>query len=91
MEPNLELPEFLTRRADGEIVVVGSRVSLFHVMTALAAVYNTIGFALDHREKVEAYMTEYRAELDRQYAAGRKVDLEELRARLARKREVSAT
>jgi uncharacterized protein (DUF433 family) len=101
MELNLELPDFLTRRADGEIVVDGTRVTLFHVMTAfanglgaediadqfptlsLASVYKTIGFALDHREKVDAYMAEYRAELDRQYENRKpQVTLDELRRRM---------
>src|SRR4051812_14208874 len=34
MELNVELPDFLTRRDDGEIVVTGTRVTLYHVMCA---------------------------------------------------------
>lgn len=30
MELTLELPPFLTRRADGEIVITGTRVALYH-------------------------------------------------------------
>lgn len=30
MELSVELPPFLTRRADGEVVVTGTRVPLFH-------------------------------------------------------------
>jgi len=100
MELNLELPEFLTRRADGEIVVTGTRVTLYHVISTYRDVQSVdllhehwphiptsrlaevVRFRDNHVAPVDAYIDEYDAELDRQYEAGRKVDLPELKRRL---------
>ena len=56
----------------------------------LVAVYKLIAFYLENKPEVDAFLTAYRAELDRLRAAGPTVNLDELRARLARKKAAAA-
>jgi uncharacterized protein (DUF433 family) len=67
----MQLPEFLTKRPDGEIVLTGHRVSLYHVMSHHKEGY-TAGMlhdlfptlSLDHIEQVLAFSLENRVEVD---------------------------
>lgn len=80
------LPECLHWHPDGEIRVVGRRISLFNILKShdtlgespetiaedyelpLGLVRDVVAFARENQRLVETYMTEYQAELDRQYA-----------------------
>lgn len=101
--PLPELPPFLTRWPDGEVVVTGTRVLLFDIVyyykeyesaeslgvrfttVPLATVHKVIAFYLENRATVDEFVAEYQAALDRNYEAGRKLDLNKLRDRLAQK------
>jgi uncharacterized protein (DUF433 family) len=50
----------------------------------LATVHNVIAFYLEHKAEVDRFMAEYEADLDRLYATGKRVNVVELRERLAR-------
>ena len=94
------LPHYLHHQ-DGEIRLVGTRISLFHVAKAwqegasaeqitldfpsvpLTQVRQVLAFYAANRADVNEYVRQYQADLDAQYAAGRKLSLDELRARLA--------
>lgn len=99
----MQLPDFLTEWPDGEIMLTGHRISLYHVMShrkegytaerlhelfdslTLAHIDKVLAFVEENREEVDAYVTRYREELDRQYAdyatAGRAINWDELRKR----------
>jgi uncharacterized protein (DUF433 family) len=51
----------------------------------LATVHKVIAFYLENKAEVDQYLSEYQAELDRQRAVGRYVDMDELRRRFAEK------
>jgi uncharacterized protein (DUF433 family) len=100
----MKLPDFLTQWPDGEIMLTGHRISLYHVMShhkegctaemlrellptvSLDHIEKVLAFARKNQAEVDAYVTRYRGELDRQYAeyvaAGRGLDWDELRKRL---------
>ena len=72
------LPDFLTQNADGEIILTGHRVGLYHVVQyyregfspeMLACQYPTLSLALIH--KVVAYYLDNRAEVDSYISACR--------------------
>jgi len=102
--PLPELPPFLTRWPDGEVVVTGTRVLLFDVVfyyrsgesaeslgvryphIPLATIHKVIAFYLENQQAVDEFVTEYQAELDRLRVAGKTLDLNVFRERLASKR-----
>ena len=96
----MKLPKFLTEWSDGEIVLTGHRISLYHVIShhkegysaemlhelfptlTLDHIEKVLAFARENRAEVDTYVTDYRAELDRQEAAApRRFDWDELRKR----------
>lgn len=103
--PLPELPPFLTRWSDGEVVVTGTRVLLFYVVVnykdgesveslgvryphiPLATLHKVIAFYLENQSSVDEFVNEYQAALDRNYEAGRKLDLNALRERVSRQRQ----
>jgi uncharacterized protein (DUF433 family) len=67
----MELPDFLNQLPDGEIVLTGHRIGLYHVVRGynegesaemLASRYPTLPLALVH--KVIAFYLDHRAEVD---------------------------
>lgn len=107
----LALPDFLIDHPDGEVRVVGHRISLYHVLEyynrgftpemiaahlsslPLVLIYKTITFYLENQSDIDVYLANYRAELDRLEAhvraTSRTPTLEELRERLAKRRQAS--
>src|SRR5262245_37596234 len=96
---HVPLPDVL-HEIDGEIRVKGSRITLYHIITAhdvhwigpeaMVFYYPTLSyvdikkvFEFYHANQaaVDEYVRAYRAELDRQRAAGKTLDIEELRRR----------
>ncbi len=84
--PLPELPPFLTRWPDGEVVVTGTRVLLFYVVLpyrdgqsaeSIAVRYPTIPLATVH--KVIAFYLENQAPVD-QFVTEYQADLDRLRA-----------
>ncbi|MGH7200293.1 MAG: DUF433 domain-containing protein [Planctomycetaceae bacterium] len=82
----MTLPEFLTQTADGEILLTGHRIDLFHVVhyynegyspEMLATQYPSLSLALIH--KVIAFYLENRQEVD-EYVSRYRADLEQQRA-----------
>ena len=76
MNPKLELPPFLERRDDGEIVVADTRITLHHVLwhycdgesaEDLASDYPSLHLPVVHR--LIAYYLENKPEVDRYLAA----------------------
>ena len=83
----MELPNFLTRWPNGEIVLTGHRIGLFSVIDRHQQglspdqihdefptlepdlIRSVIAFHACHRAEVDAYVAEYRADLQRQEAA----------------------
>jgi uncharacterized protein (DUF433 family) len=83
----MDLPDFLTRWPNGEIVLTGHRIGLYSVIDRSEQgcspdriheefptlepdlIRSVIAFREAHQAEVDAYVTEYRAELDRQEAA----------------------
>lgn len=103
----MNLPDFLTELAYGEIRLTGHRIGLFHVVKyynegyspemlveqfptlELALIHKVIAFYLENRGAVDAYVTNYDAELEQQRAvAPQGPSLAELRRRLEALREV---
>lgn len=96
----MDLPDFLTRSSDGNIVVPGRRIRLYDIVREfndgqsaemiclrfapmpLAMVYKVIGFYLDHRAEVDAYVQGIRDDLDRLRASGNHQTAAEVRARI---------
>ena len=96
----MDLPDFLARSPDGNIVVPGRRITLYDIVCdfnegqspeaisqnyapmPLATVYKVIGFYLDHRAEVDAYVQGIRDELDRLRATGNHQTAAEVRARI---------
>lgn len=85
MTLDVELPPFLTRRDDGEIVVTGTRIVLYHFVhdynqgysaERIAVEFPSVPLATAH--KVIAFYLENKAAVDR-YAAEYGERLEELR------------
>jgi uncharacterized protein (DUF433 family) len=82
----VDLPDFLTRLPNGEIVVTGHRVGLFSLIDRhqrglsaeqihdefptleTDAIRGALAFHAEHRAEVENYVSDYRADLDRQEA-----------------------
>jgi uncharacterized protein (DUF433 family) len=83
----MDLPSFLTRWPNGEIVLTGHRIGLYSVVDRHQQgfspdqihdefptlepdlIRSVIAFHASHRDEVDAYVAEYRADLDRQEAA----------------------
>lgn len=83
----MDLPPFLTRRPNGEIVLTGHRIGLYSVIDRSQRghtpdqihdefptlepdlIGRVIAFREAHPAEVDAYVAEYRADLDRQGAA----------------------
>jgi uncharacterized protein (DUF433 family) len=83
----MDLPDFLTRWPNGEIILTGHRIGLYSVIDLSQRgfspeqirdelptlepelIRSVMAFHAAHRAEVEAYVSEYRAELDRQEAA----------------------
>lgn len=57
----------------------------------LATIHKVIGFYLENRPDVDRYVSETRAELDRQEAHGTSVNLAALRERLAKRQQAETT
>jgi uncharacterized protein (DUF433 family) len=84
---SMDLPHFLTRWPNGEIVLTGHRIGLYSVIDRYhrghtpdqihdefptlepGVIRSVIAFREAHRAEVDAYVAEYRADLDRQEAA----------------------
>lgn len=95
----MNLPDFLTEWPDGEIMLTGHRISLYHVMShhnegytaemlhdlfptlTLDHIEKVLAFARENQTEVEAYLTQYREELEEQWRTGNHLDLEELKRR----------
>ncbi len=86
MELLVELPPFLTRRADGEVVVTGTRITLYHFAwhynagesaEALAADYASLRLPVVH--KLIAFYLENKSAVDA-YLAAYRAELDRLRA-----------
>lgn len=67
----MKLPDFLTEWPDGEIMLTGHRISLYHVMSDHKEGYSAEmlhdqfpTLSLDHIERVLAFARENRAEVD---------------------------
>src|SRR5437660_11804848 len=82
----MNLPDFLTQQADGEITLTGHRIGLYHLVyyygqgfspEMLACQYPTLPLALVH--KVIAFYLENRAAVDA-YVAGCQAELARQRA-----------
>src|SRR5262245_7096877 len=58
---------------------------------SLAQVHKVIAFYLENATEVDAYVAQTGEELDRQEAAGSRVDLAKLRARLAQRRKAETS
>ncbi len=104
----MNLPVFLTEWPDGEIMLTGHRISLYHVVSrykeglsaeqlleyyptlSLELINQVLGFYHDNQAEVDAYVADYREELDRQAAAAPRVNLEELRRRYEAKKRAEA-
>ncbi len=83
----MDLPHFLTRWPNGEIVLAGHRIGLYSVIDRYQQgrtpeqihgefptlgsdlIRDVIAFRDAHPAEVDAYVAEYRADLDRQEAA----------------------
>jgi uncharacterized protein (DUF433 family) len=83
----MDLPHFLTRWPNGEIVLTGHRIGLYSVIDRYQRghspdqihdefptlepdlIRGVIAFREAHQAEVDAYVAEYRADLDRQEAA----------------------
>lgn len=83
----MDLPDFLTRWPNGEIVLTGHRIGLYSVIDLHQRGFSpdqvhdefptldpdlirkVVAFGDAHRAEVDAYVAEYRADLDRQEAA----------------------
>jgi uncharacterized protein (DUF433 family) len=83
----VNLPDFLTRWHNGEIVITGHRIGLFSIIDRyqqgmspeaiheefptleLDAIRSVLAFHAEHRAEVDRYVSDYRAELERQEAA----------------------
>ena len=85
MELSVELPPFLTRRADGEIVVTGTRVALYHLVfyfnqgespEMLAARYPHIRIALVYQ--LIGFYLDHQPAVD-SYVAAYQAELDRLR------------
>ena len=86
MELTLELPPFLTRRDDGEIVIAGTRITLYHFLWQYNAGESAESLATDHSSlkltlvhKLIAFYLENKTELDG-YSADYDAELNRLRA-----------
>jgi uncharacterized protein (DUF433 family) len=82
----VDLPDFLTRSPNGEIVVTGHRIGLFSIIDRYQqglsveqlrdefptleteAIRGAVAFHAEHRAEVDKYVSDYRAELERQEA-----------------------
>jgi uncharacterized protein (DUF433 family) len=87
MENAMDLPDFLTRHAKGEIRLTGHRIDLFHFVyyynegysaemllgqfptLNLALIHKVIGFYLENKVEVDAYVAEIEAKI-KQFRAG---------------------
>lgn len=83
----MDLPDFLTRWPNGEIVITGHRIGLYSVIDLvergfspdeifeefptleLELIRRVIVFHETHRAEVDAYVADYRADLNRQETA----------------------
>ena len=83
----MDLPQFLTRWPNGEIIVSGHRIGLYSLIDLmergfgpeeirdelpsldLELIQRVIAFRETHRPEVDAYVAEYRADLERQESA----------------------
>src|SRR5262245_39441947 len=83
----MDLPDFLTRWPNGEIVLTGHRIGLYSVIDRYQQgctpdeihnefptlvpdlIRDVIAFRESHPAEVDAYVAQYRADLDRQEAA----------------------
>ncbi len=83
----MQLPEFLTEWPDGEVMLKGHRISLYHVVSRrregfspgqLHEEYPTLSpelidkvlaFYESNRAEIDVYVTDYRAEIERQIAS----------------------
>ncbi len=83
----MDLPHFLTRWPDGEIVLTGHRIGLYSVLDRygrgqtpaqihdefptleLHLIQSVIAFREAHPDEVDAYVAEYRSDLQRQEEA----------------------
>jgi uncharacterized protein (DUF433 family) len=83
----MELPNFLTRWPNGEIVITGHRIALYSLIDLvergfspdeileefatldLELIRQVIAFHETHRAELDAYVTGYRADLERQETA----------------------
>lgn len=95
----MNLPHYLHSPSAGDIRIVGSRIGLYHVvqkyregmtLAMIAEEYPTlsiyqveraIGFYLDNRSEIDDYVRDY--EVERQFAAGHRVNVDILRTLLA--------
>jgi uncharacterized protein (DUF433 family) len=82
----MDLPHFLTRWPNGEIVLTGHRIGLYSIIDRYQrgqtpeqihdefptlepdVIRSAIAFREAHQAEVDAYVAEYRADLDRQEA-----------------------
>ncbi len=96
----MRLSGFL-HESDGEIRLVGHRISLFHLLAfyqegysaemlreqfptlPMALIHKVLGFYWENTAEVDALVSTTRARLERARAAGERLDVAALRARLA--------
>jgi uncharacterized protein (DUF433 family) len=106
---SVPLPDVL-HETDGDIRVKGSRISLYHIVTAyneqwigphamvfyyptlsLVEIQKVLAFYHANQTAVDEYVREYRAEIDRQRASAKTLNVEELRRRFQAIRAAKAT
>jgi uncharacterized protein (DUF433 family) len=104
----MDLPDFLTRDADGEIRLTGHRIGLYtvarlrqegrsaeQIATELPSLSRSLidrvlAFYEENRAAVDAYVAEYRQELERQAAALPGPGVRKMRQQMERLRQADA-
>jgi uncharacterized protein (DUF433 family) len=105
----VKLPDFLREVDYGEILLVGSRISLYHIVSrheegmsaeanleeyptlSIQLIEKVLDFYRNNRADVDAYVRQYRADLERQEAeTPRRIDWEELRRKFEAMQQAKA-